>query len=109
MLSPESYCDFAVVAGADDRKDVNMLVGKPFVFYNFAENWDLIYVPYGISIYWNKPAGENVYLPLGGGVQHQFPLGSKTTLNLGVQFFNNVIRPTNGTVNDLRFLIEFVL
>jgi hypothetical protein len=96
-------------AGDADRKNVNLLMIKPFVVYNVAKRFDLIYMPYGISVYWNKPAGEKVYLPLGGGVQHQFPLGSKTTLNLGVQFFNNVIRPTDGTVNDLRFLIEFVL
>lgn len=93
------------VAGADDRKDVNMLVGKPFVFYNFSENWDLIYVPYGISIYWNKPAGEKVYLPLGGGIRRSIALNDMD-LNLSVQFFNNVIRPEKGTVNDLRFWIE---
>ena len=96
-------------AGDSDRKAVNMLMIKPFIVYNLVKNWDLVYMPYGVSVYWNKPSGEKVYFPLGGGVQHQFALGEKTTLNLGVQFFNNVIRPTNGTVNDLRFLIEFVL
>ncbi|MGB5238884.1 MAG: hypothetical protein WBN59_14745, partial [Flavobacteriaceae bacterium] len=84
-------------AGATDRKPVNMLMIKPFVIYNLAKRFDLIYEPYGISVYWDKPAGEKVYLPLGGGAEYQFPLGSKTTLNLGTQFFKNVIRPTNGT------------
>ena len=54
------------------------------------------------------PPGEKVYLPLGGGIQHQFTLGPKLELNAGVQLFHNVIRPTKGTVDDLRFLIEFV-
>jgi hypothetical protein len=27
-------------------------------------------------------------------------------VNLALQMFNNVVRPTKGTVNDLRFLIE---
>ena len=97
------------VAGPSDLKAVNMLMIKPFVVFNVVERFDLIYMPYGISVYWNKPAGEKVYLPLGGGGQYQIPLGKKTTLNLGLQFFENVIRPTKGTVYDLRFLVEFVL
>lgn len=97
------------VAGPSDVKAVNMLMIKPFVVFNVVERFDLIYMPYGISVYWNKPAGEKVYLPLGGGGQYQIPLGKKTTLNLGLQFFENVIRPTKGTVYDLRFLVEFVL
>ena len=97
------------VAGPSDLKAVNMLMIKPFVVFNVVKRFDLIYMPYGVSVYWNKPAGEKVYLPLGGGGQYQIPLGAKTTLNLGAQFFKNVIRPTKGTVYDLRFLVEFVL
>jgi hypothetical protein len=92
-------------AGANDRKDVNMLLVKPFLYYEFADNWSLVYVPYGISVYWNKPSGENLYIPLGGGVQRSFQLGS-IGLNVSAQFFNNVVRPSKGTVNDLRFLFE---
>ena len=36
------------VAGDSDRKDVSMLIVKPFVYYSLNENWDLMYVPYGI-------------------------------------------------------------
>ena len=97
------------VAGPSDLKAVNMLMIKPFVVFNVVKRFDLIYMPYGVSVYWNKPAGEKVYLPLGGGGQYQIPLGKKTTLNIGAQFFKNVIRPTKGTVYDLRFLVEFVL
>ncbi|NNL22279.1 MAG: hypothetical protein HKO83_13245 [Ignavibacteriaceae bacterium] len=92
-------------AGAKDRKDVNMLLVKPFLYYEFVEDWSFVYVPYGISVYWNKPSGENVYIPLGGGVQRSFHLGS-IGLNVSAQFFNNVVRPSKGTVNDLRFLFE---
>ena len=95
-------------AGPSELKAVNMLMIKPFVVYNVVERFDLIYLPYGVSVYWNKPAGEDVYLPLGGGGQYQVPLGENTTLNLGAQLFKNVIRPSNGTEYDLRFLIEFI-
>ena len=96
------------IAGPSDRKDVNLLMIKPFIVYNVVKRFDLVYMPYGISVYWNKPSGEAVYLPLGGGGQYQIPLGAETTLNMGAQLFNNVIRPTKGTEYDLRFLIEFV-
>jgi hypothetical protein len=92
-------------AGDKDRKSVNMLLVKPFVYYEFAQNWSLVYVPYGISVYWNKPSGEKLYFPLGGGVQRSFHIGS-VGLNISAQLFHNVIRPTKGTVNDLRFLVE---
>ncbi len=96
------------IAGPSDRKNVNLLMIKPFIVYNVVKRFDLIYEPYGISVYWDKPAGEKVYLPLGGGAEYEIPLGPETELNLGAQFFKNVIRPTKGTVYDLRFLIEFV-
>ncbi|MGB6849962.1 MAG: hypothetical protein WBG05_17330, partial [Thermoanaerobaculia bacterium] len=94
------------VAGDEDRKSVNMLMIKPFAFYSVNEHWDLMYVPYGIQVYWNKPSGEKVYLPVGGGAQRHFELGS-VQMNLGLQFFHNLVRPAEGTVNDLRFLVEF--
>lgn len=94
------------IAGDDDRKSVNMLMIKPFAYYSLSEKWDLMYVPYGIQVYWNKPAGDKVYLPIGGGAQRRVQLGS-VQMNLGLQFFHNLVRPTDGTVNDLRFLLEF--
>ena len=42
-----------------------------------------------------------------GGAQYKTSLGS-LGLNLGAQLFNNVVRPTKGTVWDLRFLVELV-
>ncbi|MGB5817449.1 MAG: hypothetical protein WBI27_19845, partial [Thermoanaerobaculia bacterium] len=94
------------VAGDEDRKSVNMLMIKPFAYYSVSEHWDLMYVPYGIQVYWNKPAGDKVYLPIGGGAQRRVQLGS-VQMNLGLQFFHNLVRPAEGTVNDLRFLVEF--
>jgi len=92
-------------AGDADRKDVSMLMIKPFVFFSLAKNWDLLYLPYGITVYWNKAPGEKVYLPLGGGIQRSLKLGS-ADLNLAAQLFKNFVRPKKGTVYDLRFLVE---
>ena len=96
------------VAGDDDRKDVSMLMVKPFAYYTINKKWDLMYVPYGIQVYWNKPSGEQVYLPVGGGAQRKIDLGS-TQMDLGLAAYYNVIRPTKGTVWDLRLLVEFNL
>ena len=59
-------------AGDRDRKEVSMLMIKPFFYYTFAVDWDSLYVPYGLTVCWNKASGEKVYLPLGGGVQGAF-------------------------------------
>ena len=96
------------VAGDDDRKSVSMLMIKPFAYYTINERWDLMYVPYGVQVYWNKPSGEQVYLPLGGGAQRKIQFGS-TQMNLGLAAYYNVVRPTEGTVWDLRLLVEFNL
>jgi hypothetical protein len=95
------------VAGDDDRKDVNMMMIKPFVYYTLNPRWDLMYVPYGIQVYWDKPSGDQVYLPVGGGVQRKIKLQSSTQLNLGGGLYYNALRPETGTEWDLRFLVEF--
>jgi hypothetical protein len=92
-------------AGDPDREAVSMLMIKPFIYYSLSEQWDLIYVPYGVSVYWLKPSGEKVYFPIGGGAQRLFRLGT-VDMNLGLQLFYNVVRPTKGTVWDLRFVID---
>ena len=83
-----------------------MLMIKPFGCYSVSENRDLIYVPYGIQVYWTKPSGQRVYLPVGGGARRWFKLGT-TQMNLGAARYCNAIRPTSGTAWDLRFLVEF--
>ncbi len=93
------------VAGDPERKDVNMLLVKPFMLYNFKPKWDLMYIPYGWTVYWNKEPGQQVYFPVGGGLRRVLTF-KRLDLNLSAQFFHNAIRPDKGTVNELRFLIE---
>ena len=93
------------VAGDEDRKNVNMMMIKPMVTYDFSEKWKAVYMPYGVSIYWDKPSGQKVYLPLGGGLQRQFKIGSKESA-FSTQVFGNVLRPDDGVKYDLRFMLE---
>jgi hypothetical protein len=93
------------VAGDSDRKDVNMMMIKPMITYDINEKWKAVYMPYGISAYWNKPSGQQWYVPLGGGIQRQFKMGSKESA-FSVQVFRNVVRPDGGAEHDFRLMLE---
>ncbi len=93
------------VAGDKDRKDVNMMMIKPMITYDFSEKWKAVYMPYGVSIYWDKPSKQKIYLPLGGGLQRQFNIGSKASA-FSAQVFGNALRPDDGIKYDLRFMLE---
>lgn len=93
------------VAGDSDRKDVNMMMIKPMVTWDFNEKWKAVYMPYGISVYWNKKSGQRVYLPLGAGIQRQFNIGSHPSA-FSFQAFRNVLRPDDGAEHDVRLMLE---
>lgn len=92
-------------AGDSDRKDVNMMMIKPMITYDLNEKWKAVYMPYGISVYWDKPSSQRVYFPLGGGVQRQFNIGSRASA-FSVQLFKNVLRPDKGAEHDFRLMFE---
>lgn len=93
------------VAGDSDRKDVNMMMIKPMITWDFNEKWKAVYMPYGISAYWNKPSGQQWYVPLGGGIQRQFNIGNYSSA-FSVQLFKNVVRPDKGAEHDFRLMLE---
>jgi hypothetical protein len=93
------------VAGDSARKDVNLLMIKPMITYDLNPKWKAVYMPYGVSVYWNKPAGQKAYVPLGGGIQRQFNIGSRPSA-FSAQLFRNVIRPDKGTETDFRLMLE---
>ena len=93
------------VGGDSERADVNMMMIKPMLTYDLNEKWKAVYMPYGISIYWDKASGQKVYFPLGGGVQRQFKIGDKESA-FSVQLFKNVVRPDKGAEHDFRLMFE---
>jgi len=94
------------VAGDPDRKGVSMLMIKPMVTYDLDQRWKLVYMPYGISQYWNKPSGQQLYVPIGGGVQYGFDVKG-LDMATSLQYFNYAIRPDGGSENEIRFMLEF--
>lgn len=93
------------VAGDANRKDVNMMMIKPMLTYELSPNWKLVYMPYGISQYWNKPAGQKTYFPVGGGLQYGFNIG-RTDMATSLQAFKYVARSDKGPKSELRFMLE---
>jgi len=92
--------------GSDaSRKSVNMFMLKPMITYELGHCWKALYMPYGVSIYWNKKPEDAVYLPLGGGIQRDFRIG-RQQMAASLQFFANVLRPAGGVQHDLRFMLE---
>ena len=94
------------VAGDSDRKEVSMMMVKPMITYELSEKWKAVYMPYGVSVYWNKKSGQKAYVPLGGGLQRDFKIGSQD-MAASLQFFEYVVRPDDGSEHDLRFMLEF--
>ena len=94
------------VAGDNNRDDVNMTMIKPMITYDISRRWDLVYMPYGITYYWNKPSGQNAYVPVGGGLQYNFSIGD-TDAAASLQAFKYAVRSDKGPENELRFMLEF--
>jgi hypothetical protein len=93
------------VAGDKDRKDINMMMIKPMITWDLNPKWKAVYMPYGVSVYWNKPSGQRVYFPVGGGIQRQFNIGERASA-FSLQYFYNVLRPDDGIKQDLRLMLE---
>lgn len=94
-------------AGDSDRHSVNSLMLKPFFIYKANEKWWLISMPYGISYYWNKPSGERLLLPIGGGLQHNFSIG-KQDMTFSAQVFKYVERPPKYPEWNVRLVLEWL-
>lgn len=94
-------------AGDSDRKSVNTLMLKPFFIYKATAKWWLVPMPYGISYYWNKPSGERLLLPIGGGLQHNFSIGQQN-LTFSAQAFKYVERPPGYPEWNVRLVLEWL-
>lgn len=93
--------------GGDPNRDyVSLFMIKPELKYNLAPRWKLVHMPYGVSVYWTHDSVKKVYLPLGGGVQYAFNIGSQK-MAASLQAFKYVLRSDNGPEADIRFMLEF--
>ncbi|HEX5038367.1 MAG TPA: neuromedin U [bacterium] len=96
-------------AGADDRKDVNAMTLRPFVYFNFSHGWFLVSSP-SIVASWNADDANHLWLiPVGGGVGKLFKLGSKGKgIKTSIEAYDHVKAPAIGPDWQLRFQLTFL-
>lgn len=93
-------------AGDKDRADVNRFVGQTLIAYGLGKGWVVNTFP-TITANWNAEKGQKWTVPVGGGVSKLVFMG-KVPVSLGMQYYNNVIRPDYAGKSELRFVTTFV-
>lgn len=93
--------------GTASDKRVNQLFGKPFVLYELSENWNLVYIPLGLSHSWKAAKGDDWTIPLGGGIRRLFEIRGQK-MGFQAQAFDYVARKPKDPEWELRFTIEFL-
>jgi hypothetical protein len=93
------------IAGDDLRDDVRVLALQYFLNYNFPGGWYLTTSPTNAL---NFEADEDKWtIPLGGGLGKIVKLG-RLPLNLSLQAYYNVERPTGAAEGTIRFQFSFL-
>jgi len=79
---------------------------EPFINYNFGDGLYIVSAPI-ILMDWLAPAGQQLLLPLGGGIGKIFHLG-KLPVNAEIEAYYNVVRPNFAPDWQLRVQIKFM-
>ncbi len=93
-------------AGDSDRRDVSTLLVQPFVNYNLDQGWFLVSAPV-VTADWEEDSDERWTVPLGAGLGRVFRIGGQP-VNMSLQAFYNVERPTGGPEWSLRLNFQFL-
>lgn len=93
-------------AGDDFGPDVDLLTIQPAINFNFGAGWALAFSPI-ITANWSAPDGEEWTVPLGLGISKVTAIGQRP-VSLGIQYYDNVERPTGTGRSLLRFAVSFL-
>jgi hypothetical protein len=93
-------------AGDDIGPNINMFTFQPFINYNLANGWALGFAPV-ITANWAAEDDETWTVPLGLGITKVTAIG-KQPLSLGLQYYNNVERPSTTGQSQIRLVISFL-
>lgn len=92
-------------AGSGTQR-INQMLVQPFVNYNMPGGWYLTSSPV-ITANWLARSAEKWTVPIGGGFGRLFKVEGQP-LNLSIQAFYNVVKPTFGPDWSLRGQIQFL-
>jgi hypothetical protein len=94
-------------AGQSDRGAVSQWLIQPFVNYNMADGWSLVFAPI-ITANMMADSSDRWTVPLGGGVSRIVRVGM-LPVSLSLQGYYNVVRPDAGPDWSIRFSIQLLL
>jgi hypothetical protein len=93
-------------AGDSDRRGVSQSLIEPFVNYNLENGWYLVSDSV-ITVDWKAKSGQEVTLPIGGGVGRLFKVGEQA-MNMRGEYYYNVVRPDAGPEWTLGAVVQFL-
>jgi hypothetical protein len=86
---------------------VNTTFIQPMLVYHLSDGWYLASVP-TMTANWEAELSKDRWtVPIGGGAGRVFKLGGQA-MNLQLQAFHNVEKPTDGPDWQLRFQLQFL-
>jgi len=92
-------------AGDESKSDVNFMTFQPFINYNFPEFY-LTFAPI-MTANWKAESGNQWTVPLGLGAGKLVKIG--LPVNIKVEYFYNVVTPTNGYDYQIRASVTALL
>ena len=91
------------IGGDPTRAPISTLFIQPFFNYNLKGAWALFAGSSGITANWTATPQQGKWLvPIGTGVTKTFKLGDQP-MQIGMQYFGNVVRPANAPDGTIRF------
>ena len=93
-------------ADAGGDPEVNQLLIQPFVNYNFGKGWAISTGPI-ITANWSAPSGQEWTVPLGLGITRT-TLFAGRPINIGAQYYYNVVHPDNGPASQFRIVFALL-
>ncbi len=87
-------------------EDISMMTLQPFYNYNFGGGWYAVSNPV-ITANWEADGSDQWTVPLGGGIGKVTHWG-KQAVNLRLEAFGNVVRPTNGSDYNIQLTMQFM-
>jgi hypothetical protein len=95
------------IGGDPTQPSISQLFIQPFFNYNLKGGWALFFGSSGITDNFNATPQQGKWLvPIGAGITKTFKLGDQP-MQLGFQYYGNVVRPANTAYGTLR--VNFAL
>lgn len=94
------------IFGPGGHSELNQLTFQPFVNFNFGLGWAVGTSPL-LTANWSGANGTQWTVPLGLGISKVTAIGHQP-VQLGLQYYNNVARPTSAGRDQIRLTISLL-